>query len=246
MTETNQSGETSALADFPALRDQLQAWRDGLARTEWTPWLIIGLAALLRIILLGIKPPHFDEGINGWFVDQLVKNGFYKYDPTNYHGPLHFYVLLLSESLFGRNIYALRMPVVIVSLVSVWLMFKFEPFFDRISVRWAALAMAISPGFVFYARYSIHEAWLVFSCMLFILGVLGLWRFGTVRYLWCTGLGASGMILTKETYLLHIGCALIALLVFRISHWLTPVPDTRRAPQTWDYVDLAVVSFVGA
>jgi predicted membrane-bound mannosyltransferase len=43
----------------------------------------------LRFFLLGIKPPHFDEGINGWFVDQVVHNGFYRYDPTNYHGPLH-------------------------------------------------------------------------------------------------------------------------------------------------------------
>src|SRR4051812_43666679 len=156
---------------------------------DWTPWLIVAFAAALRFFLLGMKPPHFDEGINGWFVDQLVKNGFYKYDPTNYHGPLHFYVLLLSESLFGRSIYALRMPVVIVSLLSVWLMFKFEPFFDRITVRWAALAMSVSPGFVFFARYSIHEAWLLVFCMLFILGVIGLWRFGTGNYLWCVGMG---------------------------------------------------------
>src|SRR3954466_6456667 len=128
MTEMKQSVSENALTDFPALRDQVQAWRDALSKTEWTPWMIIGLAALLRIFLLGIKPPHFDEGINGWFVDQVVKNGFYKYDPTNYHGPLHFYVLLLSESLFGRNLWALRMPIVIVSLISVWLVFKFEPF----------------------------------------------------------------------------------------------------------------------
>ena len=60
-----------------------------------------------------MKPPHFDEGINGWFVDQMMKNGFYSYDPTNYHGPLHFYVLFLSQTLFGRHIWALRLPVVL-------------------------------------------------------------------------------------------------------------------------------------
>jgi len=96
------SGEGGALADFPMLRNQLDAWRTRLAETGWTPWLILGLAVFLRFFLLGIKPPHFDEGINGWFVDQMMKNGFYKYDPTNYHGPLHFYVLLLSQTLFGR------------------------------------------------------------------------------------------------------------------------------------------------
>ena len=57
--------------------------------------MIVALAAFLRLLLLGIKPPHFDEGINGWFVDQMTKNGFYRYDPTNYHGPLHFYILFL-------------------------------------------------------------------------------------------------------------------------------------------------------
>ena len=74
------------------LRNQLDALKTRLAETGWTPWLILGLAVFLRFFLLGIKPPHFDEGINGWFVDQMMKNGFYKYDPTNYHGPLHFYV----------------------------------------------------------------------------------------------------------------------------------------------------------
>lgn len=244
---TTGSRGAGAPADFPMLRDQLAAWRDALAQTEWTPWLIIGLAAVLRIFLLGIKPPHFDEGINGWFVDaHIIKQGFYRYDPTNYHGPLHFYVLFLSEMLFGRNLWALRLPVVIVSITSVWLMLKFEPFVGRNVSRVAALAMAVSPGFVFYGRYSIHEAWLVLFSMMFILGLLGLRRFGTPKYLWCAGMGVAGMILTKETYILHVGCALIALGVFKISNWVNPVPDARPAKQTWDTVDLAMVIGVGA
>ena len=166
--------------------------------------MIIGFGALLRFFLLGIKPPHFDEGINGWFVDQMVKNGFYKYDPTNYHGPLHFYVLFLSQTLLGRNVWALRLPVVLVSTLCVWLTFKFEPFVGRTAARIAALAMAVSPGFVFYGRYSIHEVWLVLFSMLFILGLLGLWKFGTSKYLWCAGMGVAGMVLTKETYIIHL------------------------------------------
>ena len=162
--------EESVLADFPLLRDQLETWRTRFAAAGWTPWLILGLAVLLRFFWLGIKPPHFDEGINGWFVDQLVKNGYYKYDPTNYHGPLHFYVLLLSESLFGRNVWALRLPVVLVSIGCVWFTLKFEAFVGRTVSRIAALAMTVSPAFVFYGRYSIHEVWLVLFSMMFIVG----------------------------------------------------------------------------
>ena len=239
------SAEAGALADFPLLGAQIETWRNAFAESDWMPWLIIALAAFLRFFLLGMKPPHFDEGINGWFVDQMVKNGFYKYDPTNYHGPLHFYVLLLSQTLFGRNLWALRLPVVLVSISCVWLTLKFEPFVGRTVSRLAALAMAVSPGFVFYGRYSIHEVWLVLFTMLFFYGLFGLWKFGTANYLWCTGMGLTGMILSKETYILHVGCAVIAAVVCYISNYFNELEDSRPAAQTWNYVDLAVVIGTG-
>lgn len=212
---------------------------------DWTPWMIVALGAFLRLFLLGIKPPHFDEGINGWFVDQMVKNGFYRYDPTNYHGPLHFYILFLFQTLFGRNVWAIRLPIVLASIFSIHLTMKFEPFVGRKVSRLAALAMAVSPAFVFYGRYSIHEVWLLLFSMLFILGLLGLWQRGTVNYLWCAGMGFAGMILTKETYIIHVGCAVIAAGVAWVSHKITRLPDAKPVRQSWSYADLAVVGGVG-
>ncbi len=237
MAARTSSAEAGAPAEYspaaPGLRGYLETWKTSLAETGWTPWLILGLAAFLRFFLLGIKPPHFDEGINGWFVDQVMHNGFYRYDPTNYHGPLHFYVLLLSESLFGRNVWALRLPVVLVSIGCVWLMLKFEPLVGRNVSRIAALAMAVSPGFVFYGRYAIHEVWLQFFSTMFILGLLGLWKSGRVNYLWYAGMGIAGMVLTKETYAIHFACALIAIPVLMVSCALSRVPDAKPAKQTW-------------
>jgi uncharacterized protein (TIGR03663 family) len=247
--KTEVKEEEIALVDSsPAvagLRDQLVTWRTRLAETGWTPWLILGLAIFLRFFWLGIKPPHFDEGINGWFVDQVMKNGFYKYDPTNYHGPLHFYVVLVSEALFGRNVWALRLPVVLVSILCVWLCFKFEALVGRNASRIAALAMAVSPGFIFYGRYSIHEVWLVLFSMMFVLGLLGLWKFGTPNYLWCAGMGVAGMILSKETYIIHMLCAALAIPVLMVSNALNRLPEAKPAPQTWTYIDLAMVTGVG-
>jgi len=216
----NHTAEPVELAEFPSWRDQIAAWQQRLAAVDWRPWAIVGLAAALRFFLLGIKPPHFDEGINGWFVDQMVKNGFYRYDPTNYHGPLHFYVLFIFQTLFGRNVWALRLPVVIVSISCVWLCLKFEPLVGRRVSWWAAVAMAVSPGFVFYGRYSIHEVWMLLSSMLLVLGLLGVWRFGTRGYIWCAGMGLIGMILTKETYVIHASCAALAALATWITTWL--------------------------
>src|SRR5438874_6806407 len=245
MAARTSSAEQSAPAQYSAgvagLRSRVEYWRGQLAETDWIPWAIIGLAALLRVLLLGMKPPHFDEGINGWFVDQVIHNGFYRYDPTNYHGPLHFYVLLLSQTLFGRNLWALRLPVVLVSIGCVWLTLKFEPLVGRNVSRIAALAMAVSPGFVFYGRYAIHEVWLQFFSTMFILGLLGLWKSGRLNYLWYAGMGMAGMILTKETYAIHLACAVIAIPVLMVSCALSRVPDAKPAKQTWTYLDLAMI-----
>ena len=122
----------------------------------------------------------------------------------------------------------------LVSIGCVWLTLKFEPLVGRSVTRLAALAMAISPGFVFYGRYSIHEVWLVFFSMMFILGLLGLWKFGTPNYLWCAGMGVAGMILTKETYIIHLGCAAIAAGVCYISVRLSPLPTPGRPNKPGD------------
>jgi len=241
MAAPTSSGEEAAPAVFPTIGERLDTLIERAAKVDWTPWAIVALGALLRFLVLGIKPPHFDEGINGWFVDQMVRNGFYRYDPTNYHGPLHFYILFLAQTLFGRNVWAIRLPVVLASILCVRLTLKFEPFVGRNVSRLAALAMAVSPGFVFYGRYSIHEVWLQLFSMLFILGLLGLWRRGTVNYLWCAGMGFAGMILTKETYIIHVGCAVIAVFATWVSYKITRVPEARPVRQSWTYVDLAMV-----
>ncbi len=232
-------------ADFPSFEERIASWKATLSATDWTPWIIIALGAFLRIFLLAIKPPHFDEGINGWFVDQMTKNGFYKYDPTNYHGPLHFYILFLSETLFGRNLWALRMPVVLGSIYCIRLALTFEVFVGRNITRLAALAMAVSPGFVFYGRYSIHEVWLLLFSMLFVQGLLGLWKFGLTKYLWSLGIGVTGMILTKETYIIHLVCAVIAIGVTAISHTITPASDGPLVRQTWTWRELTLITCLG-
>ncbi len=245
-SSADKSAPVESSSTVARLRSYLEHWQDALAGTDWIPWAILGLAVFLRFLLLAMKPPHFDEGINGWFVDQVVKNGFYRYDPTNYHGPVHFYVLLIFECLFGRNLWALRLPVVLVSIAGLWLIFKFEPLVGRNVTRIAALAMAISPGFVFYGRYAIHEVWLQLFSTMFILGLLGLWKFGRLNYLWYAGMGLAGMILTKETYAIHVACAILAIPALAVSYALSRVPDAKPAKQTWSWIDLAMVLGVGA
>ena len=213
-----------------------------LRRIKTLPWIDIGIlatAAALRVAFLDIKPPHFDEGVNGWFADQMTRNGYFRYDPTNYHGPLHFYALFLSQTLFGRNLWALRLPAVVASLLAVWSMLRFREHFGAQAARVAALAMAVSPACVFYGRYSIHESWMVFFSTLFLWGLLGLWERGERRFLFALLAAASGMILTKETYVLHIGSYLLAGIVLGLWQKLLPSrPELPLARQQWTWRDL--------
>ena len=194
------------------------------------PALILLLAAIVRVAFLDIKPPHFDEGINGWFCDQMAKNGFYAYDPTNYHGPLHFYVLFVSLQLFGRSLWALRLPVVLASLLTMFWIFLFRPFLGRTVCYLAALGMAISPGFIFYDRYSIHESWLVLFLIVTFWGILGISTSREPRYFWGFILGLTGMILTKETYIIHLAAFAAAGCLVLVLRRLTPKGRSWQRP----------------
>lgn len=202
---------------------------------------IVVLAAVLRLLLLDMKPPHFDEGVNGWFVDQMTRTGYFRYDPGNYHGPLHFYILFLFQTLFGRHAWVLRLPVVLVSIASVYLVTRFDRFLDRRVCWFAALAMAVSPAAVFYGRYAIHESELAFLLLLSAWGLVGLWREGATRYLWATGLGLTGLILTKETYIIHFACFSLAGGCLWLWERWSPSAECLLARQGWGWKDCTAV-----
>ncbi len=203
-------------------------------RWPWPEILILLLAAALRFIALDLKPPHFDEGVNGWFADRITETGFYAYEPTNYHGPLHMYAVFVAQKLFGREIWAIRLPAVLASLAAVWLTMRFGRFLGVNVSRWAAAAMAVSPACVFYARYSIHESWLLAFLLLTAWGLLELWKNGTRAGLFALAGGITGMILTKETYFIHLGCLALALPTLLLWQLVSPSrPAQPPAAQRW-------------
>lgn len=220
------------------MKDYLNRVSFRISKFPWIEIAILAIALFLRVWLIEIKPPHFDEGVNGWFADQMTATGFYRYDPTNYHGPLHFYAVFLSQTLFGREVWALRLPAILASLLCVWALLRYREFFGGTVAQLAALAMAISPAYVFYGRYSIHESWQVLFSILLLHAILGLWAKGTRRDLVTATIAITGLILTKETYVLHIGCFALALGVLLL--WQKVVssrPALALSPQRWTRED---------
>jgi len=210
-----------------------------LRENAWLPAAIVLLALALRVAWLGIKPAHFDEGVNGWFVDDMTRKGFYHYDPGNFHGPLHFYLLFVAQTLFGRHVWALRLPVVLFSTGCVAMVYAFRRYLGARVCHLTALAVAVSPGMVFYGRYAIHESEQIFFMMLVVWGGLGLLSAPrepapqdnaegggeeprTCWPLWAAALGVTGMVLTKETYVIHLAALLLAFPALWILERFSP------------------------
>src|SRR5438270_11473198 len=61
--------------------------------------LILLVATVLRLYLLTENVFHHDEGVNGNFMTALVRTGYYRYDPANYHGPTLDYAARPSRSI---------------------------------------------------------------------------------------------------------------------------------------------------
>ena len=205
------------------------------ARQRWISIFILVLAFALRIAALDLRPAHFDEGVNGSFIDGMRTEGCYRYDPANYHGPLHFYTLFAGQQLFGRSLWEMRMPTVLAGTALIGLMLAFHRFFAWRTVWISALAAAISPAMVFYSRYAIHETWLPFFTVLAVYGGFGIVRReGRAGDLWAFGIGIAGMILTKETYLVHWVAALLALVAMRCLDFLVPLAQRAQRPRPAD------------
>ncbi|MES2570873.1 MAG: glycosyltransferase family 39 protein, partial [Verrucomicrobiota bacterium] len=211
---------------------------------RWSSVAIVLLALAWRLVWLDGKPPHFDEGVNGAFVDAMTRTGFYHYEPGNFHGPLHFYLLFVAQTLFGRHAWALRLPVALISTGCVAMMLLFRPYFGRRACQLAALAMALSPGMVFYGRYAIHESALMLFLLLTAWGTMGLWKSGERRFLWAAALGITGAVLTKETYVVHLVALLLtlpALFSLELFSKSAPLSFARRQ---WNPADCSPIALV--
>ncbi|CAN5482795.1 hypothetical protein BH10ACI2_BH10ACI2_19860 [soil metagenome] len=134
--------------------------------------LIVAVAAFLRFFWLELKPLHHDEGVNGYFLTNLVRDGLYKYDPANYHGPTLYYIAYPFVKLFGLNTIPIRFSVAIFGVMTVFLALFLRRYIGRIGSLIAALFLALSPGMVFISRYFIHEITFVFFSLAIVVAVL--------------------------------------------------------------------------
>lgn len=173
---------------------------------------VLAAAAALRLLALELRPPHHDEGVNGWFTEKVVKQGHYVYDPSNYHGPSYFYLLALVRDSLGYGLWQLRLPGALIGIALC-----FTPLLLRRQMGWrpallACALLATSPTLVYYARYAIHETLLVALGLLVAACTLRWAARGSSAWLIAGTAALAGMIATKETTILFVAVSGVWLL----------------------------------
>ena len=203
--------EPAPVQDIPE-----NAWRIGVI-------VILVIAAGLRFYDLDLVPLHHDEGVNGNFLVRLVREGFYQYDPRNYHGPTLYYFAALipwvtkvlfgnsARDTYGLTTFTIRLIPVLFGLATIVLVFLLRRKLGTVATLAAALMLAVSPGAVYLSRYFIHETLFVFFTLGIVVAAVWFYEERNPSYLIPAAASTALLLATKETAMISMGVLLIAL-----------------------------------
>ncbi|HEY3323375.1 MAG TPA: flippase activity-associated protein Agl23 [Planctomycetota bacterium] len=228
----------------------------------------VGVALLLAITagaiafrapLLSMRPMHTDEAVQAVKFGQLYDQGYYKYDPYEYHGPTLNFVTLpfvwlsnpAEHSFATTSETAYRVVPVVFGIGTLLLMFLAAEALGWPAAVIAGLLLAISPAFVFYNRYYIHESLFVFFTFLFLIALWQSLRSKKLGWVLLAGAAAGLMHATKETSIITftaVGCGLVGITLWRrYGPW---VPSEDRRPlklpplKPWGYAALVALAVI--
>jgi len=208
----------------------------------WTAILYIAAAAMfLRFYDLPLKPLHHDEGVNTFFLMNLVHPPHvFQYDPGNYHGPTLFYFAWLGAALTGLSTVGIRLVPAVAGLLAVMLLLPLRREIGAVGALAAAAWLALSPGAVYFSRYFIHEMLLVCFTVATVVAAVMWWRSGRSVYLYLAAASSGLMFATKETAIISAGVLIIATLTSVLFCDFQMVRRENERGQLW--VRLAVAT----
>lgn len=202
---------------------------------------IMAVGAALRLYNLPLVPFHHDEGVNGNFLVHLVRDGFYHYDPENYHGPTLYYFSAIipwvikflfgtnAQNSYGLTTFNVRLVTVLFGLGSIWLILLLRNRLGRIASLAGAALLAVSPGAVYLSRYFIHESLFVFFTLGIVVACIKYYDEGHAIYLILAACSAALLFATKETWIITVGVLLIALATTHIYRYLYRVATNDKS-----------------
>ena len=179
--------------------------------------VVVALAIGLRAPGLTRRPMHTDEAVHAVKFGMLLEDGYYRYDPIEYHGPTLNYLTLIPAWLASANRLpdvdeaTLRVVAVIAGVGVALLLALLWPGLGSRAALAAAVLTAVSPAMVYYSRYYIQEMLLVFFSFAAIACGYRYARSGRPGWAAALGVFIGLMHATKETAVLSFGAMVVAL-----------------------------------
>jgi uncharacterized protein (TIGR03663 family) len=184
--------------------------------------LILGAticSVALRLPQLKQRPMHGDEAVHAFKFGELLEDGFYDYDPNEYHGPTLNYFTLIpawagrAQKSTDLSETTLRIVPVFFGVLLILLLLLMVDGLGRAGSVCAAVLTAISPAMVYYSRYYIQEMLLVCFTFGVIASGYRYTRSKSIKWAILAGIFLGLMNATKETCIITYGSMVLALVL---------------------------------
>lgn len=121
-------------------------------------WWIVALSLGLRLINLN-QSLWLDEAVTAKVVKNFqIKEIVTNFSPNDFHPPLYYLGVKAWTGLFGYSEVILRLPSVLFSLITIYIVYL-------VSGKWAAILASVNPLLVYYSQearmYSMAVMWLM-------------------------------------------------------------------------------------
>ncbi|GAB4503367.1 MAG: hypothetical protein Fur0043_03590 [Anaerolineales bacterium] len=177
---------------------------------------ILLLALVTRFYNLEARVMSHDESLHTYFSWLFYRGGGYEHTPMM-HGPLQFHLIALTYFIFGVNDFTSRIPAVLFSLATIWMVWYWRRYLGKTGALVAAFLMVISPYMLYYGRYVRNEAYAGFSGVLMLYAILRFLESGGKRYLYLVTAALLIHFTAKETAFIYTAQALVFLAIYFVA-----------------------------
>jgi len=177
--------------------------------------VIILLAVVTRFYDLESRVMSHDESLHTYFSWLLHQGRGYQHSPMM-HGPFQFHALALFYFLFGVSDFTARIPAVLFSIGTVWMVWYWRRYLGNWGALIAGFLLVISPYMLYYGRYVRNESFVGFSGIVMLYAMLRHLESGGKKYLFILAGALALHFTSKETSFIYTAQALIFLAVYFI------------------------------
>ncbi len=177
---------------------------------------VILLAVITRFYKLEPRVMSHDESLHTYFSWLLYRGQGYEHSPMM-HGPFQFHIVALTYFLFGVSDFTSRIPAVIFSIATVWMVWYWRRYLGKWGALIAGFLLVISPYMLYYGRYVRNESFVGFSGILMLYTMLRHLEVGGKKYLLMLAAALALHFTSKETSFIYTAQALLFLAIYFIA-----------------------------